>query len=369
MNNTSQSQKEKLLFTPGPLSTSPTVKEAMLVDLGSRADDFIDTIKELRSKLLELGQVKKGEYEAILLQGSGTFCVESVLTSTIPKDGKILLVINGAYGRRMTQICDIAGIENVPLIFPENQHPTLDGIQQAIQSHKDLTHLAVVHSETTTGIINPIEDIGKLAHQHGLNYVVDAMSSFGGVPIDLKAAHIDYLISSANKCLGGVPGFGFILAKHDTFMATEGYARSLSLDLFAQWKGLETNGQFRFTPPTHTMLALKQAIHELEAEGGVEARCKRFQNNHRVLLEGMKALGFKTYLSDELQGHIITSFYYPESEDFNFDSFYNALDERSFVIYPGKVSDAACFRIGHIGHLFEEDIQGLLQAIKETLSL
>jgi len=197
--------------------------------------------------------------------------------------------------------------------------------------------------------------------------MVDAMSGFGAVPVDFEAAGIDYLVSSANKCIEGVPGFGFVLARNSEFEKTEGIARSLSLDLHAQWKGLESNGQVRFTPPTHSLLAFHQALIELEREGGVEGRARRYQNNHRLLLEGMRNLGFKEYVDPSLRGWIITSFLYPEGPHFDFEVFYHRLNDLGFVIYPGKVSQADCFRIGNIGRLESSDIRSLLFAIEKAL--
>ena len=360
--------KDKILFTPGPLTTSRTVKQAMLRDLGSRDYAFIGIISDIRQRLVALAGASPGEYEAVPIQGSGTFGIEAVLTSTVPRDGKVLVVINGAYGHRMVKICNVAGVACAALEFPENSVPDVSVIAKALEADPGITHVTVVHCETTTGIMNPIREIGAVAKAAGRVYFVDAMSSFGAVPIDAAACHIDYLVSSANKCIEGVPGFAFVIAKHDTFMATEGYSRTLSLDLLAQWKGLEANGQFRFTPPTHSLLAFHQALIELEQEGGVEGRAARYRHNYEILVEGMRAMGFAEYLPCELQGYIITSFRYPEHANFEFDEFYRRLNDRDYVIYPGKVSDADCFRIGHIGRIFEADVRALLAAIREILA-
>jgi len=193
------------------------------------------------------------------------------------------------------------------------------------------------------------------------------MSSFGAVPLDIVAANIDFLVSSANKCIEGVPGFSFVIARRLTLAASRGFARSLSLDLFAQWEGLESNGQFRFTPPTHAILAYYQALLELESEGGIAGRAERYHSNYETCLEGMQALGFKTYLDPKNRGYIITSFLYPENERFDFLEFYELLNQKGFVIYPGKLSKVDCFRIGHVGRIFPDDVRGLLQAVRESL--
>jgi 2-aminoethylphosphonate-pyruvate transaminase len=341
--------KDKILFTPGPLSTSRTVKQAMLCDLGSRDFKFIDLVKDIRSRLLQIGQVRKGEYESIIMQGSGTFGLEAVVSSTVPPDGKMLVIINGAYGRRIALIAEVLNIDVVTLVFPENSTPDVAQIESALAADDAITHVVVVHCETTTGIINPIKEIGAIVKQYRKIYYVDAMSSFGAIPFNLSECEIDYMVSSANKCIEGVPGFSIILAKQETLLATEGYARSLSLNLLAQWQGLDANGQFRFTPPTHALLAFHQALLELWDEGGVEGRAARYRENYKTLLTGMRAMGFEEYLRPEDQGYIITSFPYPNHPNFNFEDFYRELNERDYVIYPGKVSEADCFRIGSIG--------------------
>jgi 2-aminoethylphosphonate-pyruvate transaminase len=228
--------------------------------------------------------------------------------------------------------------------------------------------VAVVHCETTSGIMNPIQAIGEAVHRHSRRYFVDSMSAFGAVPVDMEACHIDFLVSSANKCIEGVPGFAFAICRRAALLATEGLSRTVSLDLYAQWKGLEQNGQFRFTPPTHALLAFDQALLELEAEGGVRGRGQRYRENHEVLSRGMNELGFTEYVPRELQGDIITSFPYPADPHFCFEDFYQRLNEKGFVIYPGKVSDADCFRIGTIGRIFPSDVGDLLQSIRVVLS-
>ena len=360
--------KDKILFTPGPLTTSQTVKQALLRDLGSRDFEFIQIIQTIRQQLLELGQVADKGYEAVLMQGSGTFGIEAVLSSMTPADGKWLIIINGAYGRRIHQIASVLQIETVLFEAAEEQKPDVAAIETVLAADAGISHIAVVHCETTTGIINPIKEIGLLAQKFGKRYFVDAMSSFGAIPIDLADCQIDYLVSSANKCIEGVPGFSFVLMRRTALLEAEGVARSVSLDLFSQWQGLEKNGQFRFTPPTHTLLAFAQALQELALEGGVVGRGKRYNHNYQTLVVGMRALGFEEYLKPEDQGYIITSFCYPNHPNFDFERFYTLLNARDLVIYPGKVSNADCFRIGNIGRIFEADVRNLLAAIRDVLA-
>lgn len=359
-----EATKVKLLFTPGPLSTSPTVKQKMLADYGSRDAHFVKTVKEIRTQILEIASLKFPEnYTTVLMQGSGTFGVESVLQSSLPKNGKLLIVVNGAYGERMIKMADTTQLPYAALHYDENQFPDEHEIEIFLSNNPDITHIAIVHCETTSGIFNPIEKIGALAKKYNKTYLVDAMSSFGAVPINMEAAHIDYLVSSSNKCIEGVPGFSFVIALKKHLENCKGNSRSLSLDLYEQWEGLEKNGQFRFTPPVQVLMAFHQALKELIEEGGVKARAARYQNNCRCLLEGMTQLGFVPYLSPEKQGYIIHTFYFPEHPNFHFETFYNQLNEKGFVIYPGKLTRAACFRIGNIGQLFENDMQDLLEAI------
>ena len=360
--------KDKVLFTPGPLTTSRTVKQAMLTDLGSRDGAFIAAVADIRGRLLAVAGANPTVYTAVIVQGSGTFAIESMIGSVIPPAGKLLVLVNGAYGRRMVQMAQVLRIPVAVVETPEDQSPTPAQVTAALAADPAISHVAVVHCETTTGILNPVTEIGAVVAAAGKVYLVDAMSSFGAIPLDLAAAHIDYLVSSANKCIEGVPGFAFVLARTAHLMATAGWARSLSLDLLAQYRGLETNGQFRFTPPTHALLAFHQALLELAAEGGVTGRAARYQANHDRLLAGMTALGFVPFLPPDRQGPIITSFYYPGHPAFAFEAFYSRLNDRGYVIYPGKLSHADCFRIGSIGRIFPSDVDDLLAAIRAVLA-
>lgn len=355
---------DKRLFTPGPLTTSERVKRAMLRDLGSRDSAFIQVIREIRHELLKLGGVANGGYEAVLMQGSGTFGIESVVGTVVPPDGKLLVAINGAYGRRMAEMAERLGIETIRYTIPENQPIDPHEIANALSADAFISHVGVIHCETTTGLLNPVAEIGEAVRKAGRLLIVDAMSSFGGIEFDASCA--DYIVSSTNKCIQGVPGFAFALARRVPFAATEGWSHSLSLDLHAQWRGLEKDGQFRFTPPTHALLAFREALAELADEGGVAARAARYARNRTILWEGLGALGLEEYLPRELQSHIILSYRYPRHEAFRFEELYQRLSDRGLVIYPGKVSDADCFRIGCIGHLFEADFRELVAALGQV---
>jgi 2-aminoethylphosphonate-pyruvate transaminase len=361
---------KKLLFTPGPLTTSNTVKEAMLQDMGSRDHEFMDAVKDIRNQLLSIGHVSKADgYEAVIIQGSGTFGVESVISSVVKKEDTLLVIANGAYGERIIKMANIHQLNLSILRFEEDQIISPEETDAFIKANPNITHVACIHSETTTGLFNPIEAIGDVCKKNNLVFIVDAMSSFGGVDIDIKKAQVDFLLSSSNKCIEGVPGFAFAICKKSELEKAKGNARSLSLDLYDQWAGLEANGQFRFTPPTLSIMAFRQALRELDEEGGVQARELRYKTNKKILDEGMDALGFKQYLIPSIQGHIISSFLYPQDPNFNFDSFYKKLSEKGCIIYPGKLSKTNAFRIGNIGQIFPEDITYLLETIKEVIEI
>lgn len=360
--------KDPLLFTPGPITTSATVKAAMQRDIGSRDGEFIELVAGIRTELLGLASVsRENGYEAVLIQGSGTFGLESVISSVIPADGRIVILANGAYGERMAAIAERLKISTRLARWPEDQSPDPATVRRLMAEEPMATHVAIVHCETTTGILNPLDEIAPIVKAHRCEFIVDAMSSFGGVPLDVGELGIDYLISSPNKCLEGVPGFCFVIARRAALEATRNRARSVSLDLLEQWESLERNGQFRFTPPTHGVLALAKAIEELREEGGVSARAARYRANHVALRNGMRSLGFVEYLPEERQSDIITTFRYPTVPGFVFEDFYRRLRARGFVIYPGKLSQADCFRIGTIGQITEKGITSLVAAIGQVL--
>lgn len=359
---------DKLLFTPGPLTTSASVKQAMLHDAGSWHFEFNDKVRWIRDELLRVAGVSRDlGWEAIPLQGSGTFGVEAVFATCVPPQGKVAVLANGAYGERAAQMLVHAKINHVVLRTPEHTPNDPAALDAALKQDAAITHVCAVHCETTSGILNPIASLGAVTRHHGRAFIVDAMSTFGGLPIDLEHVGVDYLISSANKCLEGVPGFTFVLCRRARLLACEGWARSLSLDLLGQWKGFEKNGQFRYTPPTHALLAFAQALQELGEEGGVPAREARYRRNHATLLAGMTALGFRPYLPPAVQSPLITSFHYPPDPRFTFEVFYRALSDRGFIIYPGKISQADLFRIGTIGRVFPPDLEALVAAIGRTV--
>lgn len=356
-----------LLLTPGPLSTTGSVKEKMLRDWCTWDDDYNNIVQSVREELIELSSVSSEFFTCALMQGSGTFSVEATVGSVVPRDGKLLILANGAYGLRIQSIATYLNISNTTLDFGDQGVIDLQKVEELLHIEKDVTTVIVVHCETTTGMLNPIHEIGLLCKKFNKCYIVDAMSSFGGIPIDMEPSAIDYLVTSANKCIQGVPGFGIIIARKDKISGIKGYARSLSLDLYDQWITMEEqNGKWRFTSPTHVVRAFKQALIELKYEGGVAVRHRRYLNNQRRLVSGMRSLGFKTLLPDSCHSPIITTFLSPSDSEFDFKRFYLLLKEKGFVIYPGKVTDHECFRIGNIGDINEDDIENLLIAIEKS---
>ena len=368
MTSTRVSWKDSVLFTPGPLTTSPAVKAAMLRDLGARDSEFLDIVLDVKKRLLKLADVDKDEYSAVLMQGCGSMGVEAAIGCAVPREnGKLLVAVNGAYGRRIAEMARVMRMPMECVDYPEDTAVVPADIDKILAGDKSITHVVIVHCETTSGIFNPIREAGKIVAKRKRSFIVDAMSSFGAAEIKMKKWGVDWLISSANKCIEGVPGFSFVIAENKALAASAGNARSLCLDLHAQNEDMKKNGQFRFTPPTHTILAFHQALVELEGEGGVEARMKRYQDNFRILRKGMAKLGFEEFLAPEDHGWIITSFRYPAHKNFSFNTFYDLLRDDGFVIYPGKVGNADLFRVGSVGHITRVDVHCLLDAMRRAL--
>jgi len=355
-----------LLLTPGPLTTAPQTRAAMQRDWGSRSSEFIALTAQVRARLKQLVTGAE-DHDAVLLQGSGTYAVEAMLASMVKPDAGVLVLENGAYGRRMAEICRRLGRRHQLFSWPEGEAAPLAEIEAAIVRFTDLEFVAAIHVETTTGILNPLAEISALAARHGRRLLVDAMSSLGAMPIHADNVIFDAIASSANKCLEGVPGISFVLARKDALEAARGNAPSLSLDLHDQWRGFEATGEWRFTPPTQVLAALDAALDGLDAEGGVGARHGRYARNCAMLRDGLTELGLVPLLPKALQSPIIVTFLDPALPEWDFSRFYQGLLDRGFAIYPGKLSQRPSFRIGCIGQVHEADMQGLVQAVRETL--
>ncbi|MGI5893866.1 MAG: 2-aminoethylphosphonate--pyruvate transaminase [Candidatus Merdivicinus sp.] len=353
------------LLTPGPLTTTVTVKKQMLIDHCTWDDDYKAITQTIRKKLLKIAHASEDTYTTVLMQGSGTFGVESVLTSSIGPTDKLLIAANGSYGLRMADIAKTAMIHHMVYKESYDRVPDPATIARLLAENPEITHVSIVHCETTSGILNDIRGVADVVKKAGKILIVDAMSSFGGIDIPVESLGIDFLISSSNKCIQGVPGFSFIIARRNCLEQCAGQARSLSLDLYGQWKEMEKDGKWRFTSPTHVVLAFSKALEELEQQGGVSARYKRYAQNNLRLIEGMQKLGFRTYIAHNVQSPIITTFLYPDDYHFSFQEMYRYIKDRGYVIYPGKLTDADTFRIGNIGEIYLEDIEKLLTIIQE----
>jgi 2-aminoethylphosphonate-pyruvate transaminase len=358
---------DPLLLTPGPLTTARSVKEVMVHDWGSRDAAFIRINREVLDRLPDVIN-GRGTFVTVPMQGSGTFAVEAMLTTFVPRAGKCLLLVNGAYGQRAKKILDIAGRAAVVLETPEDTPPDLVALDHALAADPAITHVFTVHCETTSGILNPVHAIAEIVARHRRRLLVDAMSAFGALPLDSAATPFDAVAASSNKCIEGVPGLGFVLARETALAETRGNASTLVLDLFDQHQNLAKTGQYRFTPPIHVIVSFHQALMEFFAEGGQPGRGARYAENGRVLAEGMQALGFRLLLPPALQAPIIYTFHMPTDPAFVFQTFYDRLKDRGYVIYPGKLTVAESFRIGCIGRIDADDMRAFLKAVGEVLA-
>jgi len=358
---------DPLLLTPGPLTTSTAVKQAMVHDWGSRDAEFLRINRMVLDRIVELAG-GEGTHVTVPMQGSGTFAVEAMITSFVPRDGKLLVLINGAYGQRAKKIAEIAGRAVATYETPEDTPPDLALLDGMLAKDRAITHVFAVHCETTSGILNPIEQISKLVvEKFGRHLLVDAMSAFGALEIDARKVFYDAMAASSNKCLEGVPGLGFVVCCKEALSRCKGNATTLVLDLYEQAENFAKTGQYRFTPPIHVIVALGKAIEEHAAEGGVAGRGRRYRENAKVLIDGMRAMGFRTLLGEKLQAPIIVTFHMPTDPKFVFQHFYDGLKDRGYVIYPGKLTVADSFRIGCIGRLYPDDMKGALAAVREVL--
>ncbi len=351
-----------LLLTPGPLTTSVKTRAAMDRDWGSRDGAFIALSESIRTRLAALAGVAD-THEAVPVQGSGTFAVEAAIGSLVPRDGRLLVLVNGSYGRRIAEMGRRLGRLGGVLDVAEDQAFTAEGVAAALHADPAVTDVALVHCETTSGLLNPLEAIAAVVQQAGRRLIVDAMSSFGIMPIDGARSPIVAVIGSANKGLEGVPGLGYVIAETAHLRTCEGNAVSLSLDLFDQWRGFAATRQWRFTPPVQVVAALAAALDQLEAEGGIAARHARYQANCDLLVRRMRSHGFVPYIEPALQAPVIVTFRIPDGGWFVFEQFYDFLADRGVVIYPGKLTREPSFRIGCIGAIGPADMARAMAAV------
>jgi len=370
-----QKKFSQYLLTPGPLTTSSLTKEAMQMDVGSWDSDFRKITKEIREKLVEIlletstktDILEADPYIAVPMQGSGTFSVEAMLGSFVPKNGKALVLSNGAYGKRCFESLKYFGRPSKMMDMGDFLPPDPNLVQKALQKDPSISHVVVIHCETSSGILNPIDKISQVVDKEGRSLLIDSMSAFGAIPIDAGKIKFDAIVSSANKCIEGVPGFGFVLSKKSILESSEGQSHSLSLDLYSQWKYMESSGQWRFTPPTHSVLAFLSALNQHKLEGGVLGRLARYEKNKDILISGMHNLGFETLLSKKWLSPIIVAFLCPADQNFIFEKFYNLMKDEGFIIYPGKLTIVDTFRIGCIGQVNENTMKEVVSAVERSL--
>ncbi len=361
---------QRVLFTPGPVTTSPAVRRAATLDVGSWDADTTNAMRNCQ-RILKGVCGDRDDIEVTLLPGSGTYAVESMLGSAVPHDGLLVVMSNGLYGDRLCEIAEHLGLRFVKVESPENEQNSPEALANTLAAHPEATHVATCHVETTAGVLNDLNALGAVANEHGVRMLVDAMASFcgyrvgAGEAIDFDAAPIDHIVASANKCAQGIPGMSYIISRASALEQAKMTRRSMSLDLRAQWEYMQRTGRFRYTPPTHVLLSMEQALIELEEET-VGGRVERFKANQALTIERMGALGFETYLDPAVRSHINTTFLYP-SADFDFVSFKDGLRELGYIIFPQKVTKADTIRVGAIGHIGAAEIIGFTDAVARVM--
>ncbi|MGA8706960.1 MAG: 2-aminoethylphosphonate--pyruvate transaminase [Steroidobacteraceae bacterium] len=357
---------DPILLTPGPLTTTARTKSAMLTDWGSWDSAFNELTASVCRDLLAIVHGEE-THVCVPLQGSGTFSVEAALGTLVPRGGKVLVPDNGAYCKRIVRTLGYLGREVVVLALGEDQPADPARIDAALSADVGITHVAQVHCETSAGILNPLPEIAAVVAGRGRRLIVDAMSSYGVIPIDARSVPFDALVAASGKCLEGVPGMGFVIARRSELAAAVGNCHSLALDLTDQWLYMQKTGQWRYTPPTHVMAALRVAIDQYRSEGGQPARLARYRRNCDSLLSGMRALGFESFLPSAAQAPIIVTFHAPPDPAYEFGEFYRRVRDLGFTLYPGKLTSLETFRVGCIGAIDEQVMRGAVAAVAEVL--
>ncbi|WP_324740285.1 2-aminoethylphosphonate--pyruvate transaminase [Pseudomonas veronii] len=355
-----------ILLTPGPLTTSARTRQAMLVDWGSWDERFNQLTASVCSQLLAILN-GAATHHCVPLQGSGTFAVEAAIGTLVPRNGKVLVLINGAYGKRLAQICEVLGRDFSTFETAEDEPTTAADVDRLLHADPAITHVALIHCETSTGLLNPLPQIAQVVKEHGKRLIVDAMSAFGALPIDAREVPFDALIAASGKCLEGVPGMGFVFAEKHALGAAQGNCHSLALDLFEQHEYMARTGQWRFTPPTHVVAALHEALLQYHEDGGLPARQRRYANNCQVLLDGMAELGLRSFLPAAIQAPIIVTFHAPTDPRYQFKAFYERVKAKGFILYPGKLTEVDTFRVGCIGHVDAAEMRAAVAAIAQAL--
>ncbi|MBV4481936.1 2-aminoethylphosphonate--pyruvate transaminase [Pseudomonas khavaziana] len=355
-----------ILLTPGPLTTSNRTRQAMMVDWGSWDDRFNQLTASVCTQLLSILN-GADSHHCVPLQGSGTFAVEAAIGTLVPREGKVLVLINGAYGKRLAKICEVLGRAFSTFETAEDEPTTAADVDRLLRADSAITHVALIHCETSTGILNPLPEIAQVVKHHGKRLIIDAMSSFGALPINAREVPFEALIAASGKCLEGVPGMGFVFAEKAALAASQGNCHSLAMDLFDQHTYMVKTGQWRFTPPTHVVAALHEALLQYAEEGGLPARHQRYADNCQALLDGMAALGLRSFLPAAIQAPIIVTFHAPQDPRYQFRNFYERVKAKGFILYPGKLTQVETFRVGCIGHVDAAGMRAAVKAIGDVL--
>jgi len=358
---------DPLLLTPGPLTTSLRTKQSMLRDWGSWDADFNGITARVRERLLAIVN-GRDTHECVPMQGSGTFAVEAAIGTVVPRAGHVLVPLNGAYCQRIARICRVLGRRLTTIDYADDAQVLARDIERALAAEPSITHVALVHCETSAGILNPLEEIAQVVARAGRGLLVDAMSSFGALAIDARRTPFDALIAASGKCLEGPPGMGFVITRREVLERSEGNCHSLALDLYDQWVYMQRTTQWRFTPPTHVVAAFDSAISQYLEEGGLEARGARYAQNCRILIDGMASLGLRSFLPAAIQAPIIVTFYAPDIRGYDFKRFYAAVKAQGYILYPGKLTSLETFRVGCMGQLGAHGISGAVEAIGRVLA-
>ena len=358
--------RDAILLTPGPLTTTLRTKLAMLRDWGSWDADFVAMTAELRRQLVA---VLHGEdsHVVVPLQGSGTFSVEAAVATLVPRDGHLLVLDNGAYCKRLGKVATLMGRRTSIMSHAEDEAVSADALDAKLRADPSITHVGFIHCETGTGVLNPLQAVSDVCKRHGKGLIIDAMSSFAALPIDAREVTFDALVAASGKCLEGVPGMGFVFIRGAVLARCENNSHSLAMDLFDQHAYMERTGQWRFTPPTHVVAALHEALKQFVEEGGQPARLTRYADNCATLIDGMDGLGFKPFLPAALQAPIIVTFHAPAVSNYDFKTFYAAAKQRGFILYPGKLTQVETFRVGCIGAIGRNEMQQAVHAIGDAM--
>jgi 2-aminoethylphosphonate aminotransferase len=361
--------KRNILLNPGPATTTDSVKLAMIVpDICPREQEFVNVIDEIRAGLLEIVKADADD-TCILLTGSGTAAMDATINSVVPPGKKVFIINNGVYGERMVQIARAYNIEHLDYEIPWTQVPDIKQIRDILKGDSRISHIAFIHHETTTGLLNPMREIGEMAHSLGKLVIVDTISSFAGIPINFKSDHIDFLMSTSNKCIQGMAGVSFVICKKSEIEKSKDFPiRSLYLNLFKQYDYFRKHGEMQFTPPVQVLYALRQAIIEFIREGGDE-RHNRYYNSWKVLIAGLEDIGLDLLLDRNIQSHILTTIVEPKDPNYSFQKLHDLLNERGFTIYPGKAGKDKTFRIANMGAIDSTDMKNFVMCLKEVLEL